>query len=678
MEFRRDRLTWIAYALLAWFAYLQAAPGLVIGHLRDELDLSYSTGGLHVAAFAAGAMVAGVISARLERALGRRQLFWSSAGLMGAGAIGLTAGRIAEVTVGSVLVMGVGGGLLLVTIQAALADQHGERRAVALTEANVAASIGYVVLIGVLSLTAALHAGWRIALLASLAVPVLVWWTNRRLAIDAPPPSHVGHDRLPRAFWIAGAMLFCTTAAEWCIIAWGATFVEDAADVSTDTAVALMAGYFSGVVAGRMLGSRLARRRDPARLLALALAVTGVGFAILWPATGPAQALVGLSLLGVGFGNLFPMGMSVTVALAPDRAVLASGRAVAMAAFAVLLAPLTVGTLADAMSLTAAFGVVPVALVLAAAGLTLVRRAQTRAGRSPATGHPGRRRTSPQKLVESLSDRSGLILWTEVAGVGDHDAIGGRQPCLDGRAVVGGKPRVVGSPDDAGGRLKLVEHGLEVGGVLLVEAEHLADPELLALLAFPLVEVGGEDVGRHRGVGRGAQLGGGDFAEDVRGHRAVGVGVSAQVNGVGGDDPGAQDVGVDQSDAAGGDAFEQVSAQHRGAAEVVADQRRRVKAPGSDELREHLALHADGDLLVLVALGLTEAEQIEDMDGEVFGQGRRDVAPQDRAAGRPVDEDDGRPVADHVPGDLASRRRGASGQGPSSGISGHQGSPVRR
>ena len=37
-EFRRDRLTWIAYVVLAWFAYLQAAPGLVIVHLRDELD----------------------------------------------------------------------------------------------------------------------------------------------------------------------------------------------------------------------------------------------------------------------------------------------------------------------------------------------------------------------------------------------------------------------------------------------------------------------------------------------------------------------------------------------------------------------------------------------------------------------------------------------------------------
>src|SRR5215210_3920334 len=105
MDFRRDRLTWLAYVVLAWFAYLQAAPGLVIAHLRDEIHLSYSTAGLHVAAFATGSLVAGLIAARVERALGRRVMFWSAAALMGAGAIGLTAGRVAEVTAGSVLVM---------------------------------------------------------------------------------------------------------------------------------------------------------------------------------------------------------------------------------------------------------------------------------------------------------------------------------------------------------------------------------------------------------------------------------------------------------------------------------------------------------------------------------------------------------------------------------------------
>jgi hypothetical protein len=70
-----------------------------------------------------------------------------------------------------------------------------------------------------------------------------------------------------------------------------------------------------------------------------------------WSGIGPAQALVGLSLLGIGLGNLFPMGTS----------------------------------LADAMSLTAALGVVPAFLVLAAAGLTLVRRAPTPVRSEPAT-----------------------------------------------------------------------------------------------------------------------------------------------------------------------------------------------------------------------------------------------------------------------------------------------------
>jgi fucose permease len=211
-------------------------------------------------------------------------------------------------------------------------------------------------------------------------VPVLAWLGNRRLAIDAPPPPEHAEGRLPSVFWIAAAVLFCTTAAEWCITAWGASFVQDTAHVSADTGVALMGGYFGGVVVGRTLGSRLARRHDPAKLLAVALAVTAVGFAVLWPSSTPAAELAGLSLLGVGLGNLFPMGLSVTVSLAPNRAALASARAVAMTSLAVLVAPLTVGTLADATSLRAALAVVPVVLALAAVGLALVRRARERMG----------------------------------------------------------------------------------------------------------------------------------------------------------------------------------------------------------------------------------------------------------------------------------------------------------
>ncbi len=385
--FVRDSLTRVGYVMIAWFAYLQASPGLVVPHLRDELGLGYLVGGLHVAAFSGGAMLAGTGSSWLERALGRTRLLWSGAATLAVGAIGLTAGRTVEQTIGATLLMGVGGGLVLATAQAALADHHGPLRTVALTEANVAASVAYLLLIGMFSLAAALRAGWRVAILASLLVPAAVWWTHRRSSFDARGHAESGRGRLPAAFWVAALVLVCTTAAEWCVTAWGASFLEDVLDVSTDTAVSLMVGYFGGVLVGRVVGSRLARRHDPTRLLLWALVVAAAGFVVMWPSVATAQALAGLALLGVGLGNLFPLGMSLAVSLAPAQAGSASGRAVAMTSLAVLLAPLLVGSVADATSLRAALTVVPVLLGLAALGLVVVRRqarvAETATGLRP-------------------------------------------------------------------------------------------------------------------------------------------------------------------------------------------------------------------------------------------------------------------------------------------------------
>ncbi len=392
--FHRDRLTWLLYAMLAWFAYLQAVPGLVVPRLREELRFSYSVGGLHVAAFAAGSAVAGAVSARLERVVGRSVLLWSAAAVMATGAALLTLAGAVPATIGSIALMGVGGGMLLATVQAGLSEHHGEQRSVALTEANVAAAASYLLLAGVLLAVGALGLGWRAALLLALVVPVLAWLTSRRTRIDAPatPDMAVPRGRLPGVFWVAAVMLMCAVAAEWCVTAWGATFVQQATASTPDAAVAVMAGYFVGVLAGRVLGSGLTRRYDPAALLGVALGVALLGFALLWPSTGPAQAAAGLTLLGVGIGNLFPMGVSVAVGLAPGRSATASGRVVVVSAVAILLAPLTVGTLADATSLKAALVVVPVLVCLAAVALGVVVRARSRATVAASAVTPGRSR----------------------------------------------------------------------------------------------------------------------------------------------------------------------------------------------------------------------------------------------------------------------------------------------
>ena len=170
-------------------------------------------------------------------------------------------------------------------------------------------------------------------------------------------------------------MMFCTVAAEWCVTAWGASFAEEAADVSADTAVALMFGYFGGVLVGPCERGRArapVRRRAAARGRAWSSPRSG-SRSCGRPAS-PAQIFAGLFVIGVGLGNLFPFALGGDASRwRPDRAQLASSRAVLAGSTAVLLAPLTIGALADATSITSALLVVPVMLGLAAVGLAAIR-----------------------------------------------------------------------------------------------------------------------------------------------------------------------------------------------------------------------------------------------------------------------------------------------------------------
>jgi predicted MFS family arabinose efflux permease len=376
MEFHRDRLTWLAYGMLGWFAFLQGSPGLVVPHLRDELHLGYTVAGLHVAAFAFGGALAGMVAAPLERRLGRHAMFWLGATGMAVGTVALTLGRGAGATVAAMLVMGWFGGLLLVSVQSTLADHHGEARAIAFAESNVIASLGYLVVAGALALGAALAVGWRAALLAPVAILPVAFMAGRRqpLGAGAADAEVAPSGRLPRAFWIPAALIFFGTAADWCLSSWGASYVHNATGASVDTAVGVMAAYFAGMVAGRVAGSALTRRASPQRVLAVGIGCALAGVGILWSAGSPTLAAVGLALAGFGNGNLFPMALALAIATAPDRPSLAGGRAVTVAAIAVVVLPLSVGRLADAVGLAAALAVVPLCLFAAGAALAALPR----------------------------------------------------------------------------------------------------------------------------------------------------------------------------------------------------------------------------------------------------------------------------------------------------------------
>jgi fucose permease len=114
----------------------------------------------------------------------------------------------------------------------------------------------------------------------------------------------------------------------------------------------------------------LALRVRPGLLLLVSVAVTAVGWLVLWLATSLAVAVVGLAVSGLGMAFHFPLGVSRSLEASGGLTDLASGRIALGGGLAIGLAPFVLGALSDAVGVHAAFVLVPA--LLAAAGLLLV------------------------------------------------------------------------------------------------------------------------------------------------------------------------------------------------------------------------------------------------------------------------------------------------------------------
>lgn len=380
--FTRDRVTWLAYFMLAWFAYTQAALGPAMPFLREELALSYTVGGLQISAFAVGMVAAGLGGVALARRWEREVLFWGGGGGMAAGALLLIAGRSAWATVPAALTMGLSGTLLMTMVIAILADRHGAHRATALTEANVVASGATTLPPLLIGLFAGSGLGWRWAFVLTAIAWLIAFTVSRRMPLPhspaaALPDGHAGSrpslsgERLPRAFWAYWTVIVLVVAAEWSMITWSADFLVDVVGLETALAAGLTSAFFLAMVTGRWVGSRLTTRRDAVRLLPGALALAIAGFGLFWLAGTPILNVAGLFLAGLGIANLYPFCLSIVTTVAADRMDRASARVSLAAGVAILGAPLVLGRAADAPAIGLANAVGLVLVLLLAAGVVI-------------------------------------------------------------------------------------------------------------------------------------------------------------------------------------------------------------------------------------------------------------------------------------------------------------------
>jgi fucose permease len=383
--YRRDGVTRAVFVALFGFGVLNAGLGPALPYLRSVEHISYLVGALHQVAFAIGGGLAGLVAARAGRRPARAVVI--RAGLAGAAAAWLVVGYgdVVGATVAAAFVVSLLGTSALVRLWGVLADVHGRWRTVALTEGEVAVSLGSIVaplMVGGLAATAL---GWRAAFIAGAATVALavVATVTVRLPPPTPKPAVARTPGLRRPAPTLVAVV-AIVALEFSLSFWLASYLDDSVGLRRGVAVAMVSGLYVANLAGRLLASRLARRLEAARLLAGALLLGLAGLPPLLAATGALAAAVGIALSGAGIGATFPLVSSLHVGVSARGAAGAVGEVLVAAAFGQVLGPLAVGAIAEASTLRAGLLLLPVLILAALAALARYQGLRLARGRPPA------------------------------------------------------------------------------------------------------------------------------------------------------------------------------------------------------------------------------------------------------------------------------------------------------
>ena len=365
--FHRDRLTWLAYLSLAFYGYLLNVLGPITPFLKDELRLSYTVSSFHFTAFAMGILLVGVGGHLPIQRLGRQRALWLGLLGMGLSVFLLLAGREAMVTIGAAFLMGLIGSLILAIVPAALSDQHGEMRTVALSEANVIASLfatGAPLLVGWFAQSAG---GWRWALGVITSMPILMLLFFRKDSFSKtaslPGNSSSTDQPLPALFWIYWVAIFFGVAVEFCMVFWSADYLEQVLGLTKADAAQSVSLFLAAMILGRILGSRLVQRFPTRAVVTVSILVASIGFLLFWKGESSSIGLSGLFITGLGVAGLYPLILSLAIGAADGKTVQAGARVTLASGTAILALPLVLGRLADVVGIRSAYGVVVLLLI---------------------------------------------------------------------------------------------------------------------------------------------------------------------------------------------------------------------------------------------------------------------------------------------------------------------------
>ena len=354
-----------------------------VPEVRERLDLSLGELGTVLLGVGMGGLVSSVVGGIVVDRLGSRRASVGASVLLAGGLPLIGMAPSALLLAGALLGLSAVDAIadIAMNVQAADVQRRLERSVIQRFHAGW--SVGTVAGAAAGTAAAALDVALTVQLVGTgLVLAAIVLWARPALAteVEPPPPAAAGARRSGSVLMLAGLAVLLALV-EGTPGDWAAVFADDVHGASEGVAGLGSVAVATGMVAGRLGGDRAADRLGGPRLFRLALAIAGIGAAVVVTSPHVAVAVVGFAVTGCGISVLFPA-LYLRAATTPGvPAGLGLGVMSSGARFGFLVSPVTVGAISDRTTLRVGIAVV---MGGAAVGAMLLGRAVAQTSVSPA------------------------------------------------------------------------------------------------------------------------------------------------------------------------------------------------------------------------------------------------------------------------------------------------------
>lgn len=192
------------------------------------------------------------------------------------------------------------------------------------------------------------------AVLVTAVALAALSWALPRLLTDAPAKDTPRAPlRLPRTAlpYLLGLMALTSMVPEGAILDWAAVYLEREMGASLAVAGWGFAACAGTMATMRFLGDALRLRFGAVRTLRISAAIAMAGLALAGLGTAPAAAIAGFALAGIGIANMVPIALSAAGNMPGLAAGVGLSVVTIMGYSGILLAPGSIGWLAEKLSL---------------------------------------------------------------------------------------------------------------------------------------------------------------------------------------------------------------------------------------------------------------------------------------------------------------------------------------